>query len=125
MEAEPIRYELRDIKKDKWRTQITPNVTVLGTAVLSNTDEGTNTIEAAISYEFDKVIYYGTVEGVARGLPTEVYETAKSSPVKLPKGWGLKDTQRVTEVCISVYNSFQFIHSNAFTSRCAKNKVIY
>lgn len=106
MEAEPIRYELRDIKKDKWRTQITPNLTVLGTAILSNSDEGTNTIEAAISYEFNKVIYWGTVEGVARGLPTEVYETAKSSPVKLPKGWGLKDTQRTTEVHIQHFTKY-------------------
>lgn len=97
VESEPIRYELHDIKKDKWRTSITSNETILGTATLSNSDEGTNTIETAITYEFDKVIYWGTLEGVARGSPTEVYET-KSSPIQLPKGWGLRDIQHLTVV---------------------------
>lgn len=98
VEAEPIRYELRDIKKDKWRTQITPNETVLGSVVLSNTGEGSNIVEAAVTYKFSKVIYWGTVEGVGRGLPTEVFENAKSSPVTLVKGWGLKDITPIEEV---------------------------
>lgn len=109
VESEPIRYELRDIKKDKWRTQITPNITILGTAILSNSDEGTNTIESIITYEFDKVIYWGTVDGVGRGLPTEVYE--KTEPVKLPKGWGLKEVQHITEVWHIAQINIQ-IHNN-------------
>lgn len=98
MEAEPIRYELRDIKKDKWRTSSTLNQTFLGNAVLENTGEYSNTVETVISYQFNKIIYWGTIEGVQRGLPTEVYENSKSSPVKLKDGWGLKVSEIVTDV---------------------------
>lgn len=98
VESEPIRYELRDIKKDNLRTSTTPNETILGTAVLENTGEYSNTVETVISYKFNKIIYWGTIEGVARGLPTEVYENAKSSPIKLKDGWGLKVSEVVTEV---------------------------
>lgn len=97
IESEPIRYELRDIKKDKWRTSITPNITILGEAVLSNTGEYSNTVETVISYVFNRIIYWGTVEGVARGLPTEVFESGKPS-LKLKEGWGLKVSELATEV---------------------------
>lgn len=124
VESEPIRYELRDIKKDKWRTSITPNETILGTTVLTNTGEGSNTVETVISYKFNRVIYWGTVEGVGRGLPTQVYENAKSSPVELKEGWGLKVSELVTEVrafnlkSIQLENGFIHLQYKALFSRC-------
>lgn len=98
-ESEPVRYELRDIKKDKWRTHIVRNETVLGSATLSNDGDYSNTVETAISYIFDKVVYWGTYEGVARGLPTKVFENNKES-VDLNKGWGLKVIDKRTEVSL-------------------------
>lgn len=97
MESEPIRYELRDIKLDKWRTQTQPIKTVLGSTILANTDDSTNAVETVMTYKFERVIYWGTFEGVARGLPTEVFETNKQ-PVKLERGWGSKESFEKVEV---------------------------
>ncbi|KAJ6645451.1 Membrane-bound transcription factor site-1 protease, partial [Pseudolycoriella hygida] len=94
VEAEPIRYELRDIKTDKWRTQSFRNVTLLGKTTLTNDDKETNLVETVMSYKFDKVHYWGTLEGVARGLPTTVYETGKS-PAAI--NWGLKENVVIIE----------------------------
>lgn len=99
VEHEPIRYELRDIKKDKWRTSYGRDKRVLGTTILANSRDETNTIETVISYTYNKIIYWGTIEGVARGLPTEVYESPKLPPVNLgPTGWGFKINETKTEV---------------------------
>lgn len=95
----PARYELREIKKDKWRTTNTTNATVLGTAVLSNTAEYSNTVETVITYDFNRTIYWATVEGLMRGLPTNVYDNGATSPsYSLAKGWGFKIVEPVTEV---------------------------
>lgn len=97
MESEPIRYELREIKVDKWRTQTQPTKTLLGLTTLGNNDEATNSIETVMSYQYEKIQYWGTYEGVGRGLPTEVFETNKP-PVKLEKGWGCKESYLKTDV---------------------------
>lgn len=97
IEYEPIRYELRDIKIDKWRTHIVRNLTILGETTLSNSEDYSNSVETAIGYTYDRVLYWGTYEGVARGLPTTVFETNKP-PVQLEKGWGLKEVHRREEV---------------------------
>lgn len=102
IEYEPIRYELRDIKIDKWRTHIVRNLTILGETILSNSEEYSNSVETAIGYTYDKVLYWGTYEGVARGLPTTVYETNKA-PVQLDKGWGLKEVHKREEVRVSLF----------------------
>lgn len=101
VEHEPIRYELRDIKKDKWRTSYGRDLRVLGSTILANSNdpERSNTVETVISYTYDKINYWGTIEGVARGLPTEVYENPKLPPVNLgPTGWGFKINETKTEV---------------------------
>ncbi|KAG4078503.1 hypothetical protein HA402_009215 [Bradysia odoriphaga] len=95
VEAEPIRYELRDIKTDKWRTQVFRNATLLGSVTLANDEEISNLIETVISYKFDKIQYWGTLEGVSRGLPTKVYETGKAAA---EFNWGLKETLVKIEV---------------------------
>lgn len=97
IEYEPIRYELRDIVIDKWRTHIVRNLTILGETTLSNNEDYSNSVETAIGYTYDKVLYWGTYEGVARGLPTTVFEKNKA-PVKLEKGWGLKEVHQREEV---------------------------
>lgn len=97
VESEPIRYELREIKKDKWRTQIHQNKLVLREQQLSNDDEATNSVETVMSYQFERIQYWGTYEGVARGSPTEVFETGKPS-YKLEGGWGTKLSFNRTEV---------------------------
>lgn len=98
IESEPVRYELRDIKKDKWRTSYGRNETILGTTVLANAGDKTEKVETVISYTYEKIIYWGTVEGVSRGLPTIVYENAKSSPVNLTYGWGSRLNESITDV---------------------------
>lgn len=99
VEHEPIRYELRDIKKDKIRTSSHPDPRVLGSTVLANDVGHTNNVESVITFSYDKIIYWGTIEGVARGLPTEVYENPKLPPVNLgPTGWGFKINETKTEV---------------------------
>lgn len=99
VEHEPIRYELRDIKKDKIRLSLHPDPRVLGSRVLANGEDHSMNVESVIDYTYDKIIYWGTIEGVARGLPTEVYENPKLPPVNLgPTGWGFKINETKTEV---------------------------
>lgn len=98
IESEAIKFELHDIKKDKFRTLVAPNQTILGTVLLTNDAEYSNLVETVKSYVYDKVIYWGTCEGVARGLPTEVFENGKP-PFSV--GWGLRSVEKITEVCIN------------------------
>lgn len=103
IESEAIKFELRDIKKDKFRTTVAHNHTILGTAILTNdvtNDEYSNMVETVMSYVYDKVIYWGTCDGVARGLPTEVFESGKR-PFSV--GWGLRFDETKTEVCTNCY----------------------
>lgn len=51
-------------------------------------------IETVISYQYDIVYYWGSLESVARGLPTKVYET--DQPIEMR--WGLKEITRKVEV---------------------------
>ncbi|CAD7089199.1 unnamed protein product [Hermetia illucens] len=95
VEIEPVRYELREIKIDKWRTDIKVNQTYLGSAVLSNTDDLPRLVETVISFTYDKVQIWGVHDGVARGLPTKVYEVGQ--PVNEIR-WGLKDSDKVVDV---------------------------
>lgn len=97
IEYEPIRYELRDIVIDKWRKHIVRNVTVLGETTLSNSEDYSNSVETAIGYVYDQVLYWGTYEGVARGLPTTIYEK-NEAPVNLENGWGLREVHKREEV---------------------------
>lgn len=92
-ETEPVRYELSDIKIDNLRRQDRTNSTTLGSTVLQNSDSRTNLVESVISYEFDRVSYWGTYDGVVRGLPTTVYEKRKPQEIS----WGLSTTERVIE----------------------------
>lgn len=87
------------------------NRTVLGTAVLLNDGEYSNMVETVITYEYEKVTYWGTCEGVTRGLQTEVFENGKTA-VKF--GWGLKDVENRTEVC--------FIYTNIYLNFTIYNK---
>lgn len=94
-EAEPTRYEIRDIIKSKLRTQINRNRTELGSAILFNDGEHTNLVETVISYTYDRVQYWGTLQGVSRGLPTKVYEQGK--PV-VEINWGLTEKSKEENV---------------------------
>lgn len=101
VEAEPIRYELRDIKTDKLRTQTFRNTTLLGSTTLANDEEISNLIETVISYKFEKVQYWGTLEGVSRGMPTKVYETGKA-PAEF--NWGVKESVTKIDVSMKYHN---------------------
>lgn len=93
-----MRYELRQIKIDKWRRKVESNVTKLGTAFLQNRNqEGTNMVETVVSYEFKKEEYWGKIDGVAIALPTDVYE----GPYPTAISWGIKHSQTVVEVSIA------------------------
>lgn len=77
------------------RTQIFRNATLLGTATLYNYAEIPNSVSTVIEYKFDKIQYWGTLEGVSRGLPTKVFETGKQ-PAEF--NWGLKENLVKVEV---------------------------
>lgn len=94
-ESEPTRYELRDIKIDKWRSQINRNSSILGSKTLSNNEDVSSLLDTVISYQYDIVYYWGQMEGVAKGLPTEVFEKGKL-PAEFK--WGLKETIKRVEV---------------------------
>lgn len=95
MEIEPIRYELKKIKINKWKKNINRNLTHLGSAILANNEPSTQNIETAMVYEFNKKIYYGTVEGMSKGLPTKVHEPSK---VVTDINWGIMKSEVITEV---------------------------
>ncbi|EDW74061.2 uncharacterized protein Dwil_GK21574 [Drosophila willistoni] len=92
IETEPFRYELRDIKLDRIRTDIRENLTELTTAKLENLGDKYSTVETVMSYSFDYLQYWGSHEGVARGLPTKIYEKDVSQPADI--NWALKHGQK-------------------------------
>lgn len=62
-----------------------------------NDGEYNNIVETVIPYSYNKTQYWGTCDGCARGLPTDVYENNKA-PIQLNKGWGLSETVERYEV---------------------------
>ncbi|XP_016947339.1 protein unzipped [Drosophila biarmipes] len=95
VETEPFRYELRDIKLDRLRTETTENLTDLVSRTLENLEDKYSTVETILSYSFDYNQYWGSHEGVARGLPTKIFE--KDVPVPAEIYWALKHTERKSE----------------------------
>ncbi|ALC42815.1 uzip [Drosophila busckii] len=95
IETEPVRYELRDIKLDRLRTLIRDNLTELATGQLENLGDTYNTMEKVMSYSFDQLQYWGSHEGVARGLPTKIYEKDASTPSEI--NWALKRGEKRPE----------------------------
>ena len=60
--------------------------------VLANTGDKYSVVETALTYGFDHVQYWGSHEGVARGLPTTVYENDNSKPAEI--NWALKKSEK-------------------------------
>ncbi|XP_037949224.1 protein unzipped [Teleopsis dalmanni] len=92
VETEPFRYELRDIKLDKIRLDMTDNITDLASSVLVNNGDKYSLVETAMSYQFDHVQNWGLHEGVARGLPTKIFEKDVNVPAEI--NWGLKHIEK-------------------------------
>uniref|UniRef100_A0A1I8NMY9 Protein unzipped n=1 Tax=Stomoxys calcitrans TaxID=35570 RepID=A0A1I8NMY9_STOCA len=95
VETEPFRYELKDIQLKNLQLEITDNVTELASGILANRDDKYILVETVLSYNYDYVQYWGSHEGVARGLPTKVFEKDSSSPAEI--NWGLKYTEKRLE----------------------------
>ncbi|XP_054736831.1 protein unzipped [Anastrepha obliqua] len=95
VETEPFRYELRDIKLDSIRLDMRENITDLASSVLANRGDMYILVESVMTYEFDHVQYWGSHEGVARGLPTKVYEKDAVVPAEIK--WGLKYVEKRSE----------------------------
>ncbi|KAH8257643.1 hypothetical protein KR038_004246 [Drosophila bunnanda] len=95
VETEPFRYELRDIKLDRLRTERRENLTELATRRLENLGDKYSTVETVLSYSFDYKQNWGNHEGVARGLPTKIFE--KDVPVPAEINWGLKHGEKRSE----------------------------
>lgn len=93
---------------------MTRNRTELGSAHLVNDADAKNQVESVITYAYDRVLYWGTLEGVSRGIPTDVYETGK--PV-LKISWGLKETTAKTDVS-GVVRTFRC--PMVFVVKCAR-----
>ena len=55
VETEPVKYELRQIRYDSFRTKVKRNKTLLGQTVLLNEDNKENNVEAVITYMFGKI----------------------------------------------------------------------
>ncbi|XP_065368242.1 protein unzipped [Calliphora vicina] len=92
VETEPFRYELKDIKLDQIRLDIRENITELAFGVLANNGDKYSVVETALTYGFDHVQYWGSHEGVARGLPTKVFENDASKPAEI--NWALKHSEK-------------------------------
>lgn len=90
---------MRDIIVSKIKQQVFKNRTKLGETKLTNNGEYSNMVEAVIAYNYDKALYWGTYEGVQRGLPTTIFEKNKP-PVDLANGWGLKEVSKQVEVIL-------------------------
>ncbi|EDV98473.1 GH22655 [Drosophila grimshawi] len=88
VETEPIRYELRGIKLDSLRTSLTENITELANGILENRGDTYDTMEKVMSYSFDTIQYWGSHEGVAKGLQTKVFEKNVETPTEIH--WALK-----------------------------------
>ncbi|XP_023163132.1 protein unzipped [Drosophila hydei] len=88
VETEPFSYELRDIKLDRLRTSLRENMTELASSILENRGDTYATMEKIISYSFDYLQYWGSHEGVAKGLPTKIYEKNLATPAEI--NWALK-----------------------------------
>ncbi|XP_039481558.1 protein unzipped [Drosophila santomea] len=95
VETEPFRYELRDIKLDRLRTDIQENMTELVTRRLENLEDKYSTVETILSYTFNYNQYWGSHEGVARGLPTKIFEKDEAVPAEI--NWALKHTEKRSE----------------------------
>ena len=52
VESDPVNYELRQIRFDKFRTQVKRNKTLLGQTILMNQDDKENNVETVITYIF-------------------------------------------------------------------------
>ncbi|XP_067627487.1 protein unzipped [Eurosta solidaginis] len=95
VETEPFRYELKDIKLDTIRLDMRENITDLASSVLANRGDMYFLVESVMTYEFDQVQYWGSHEGVARGLPTKIYEKDTIVPTEIK--WGLKYVDKRSE----------------------------
>ncbi|KAH8283466.1 hypothetical protein KR018_002993 [Drosophila ironensis] len=95
VETEPFRYELRDIKLDRIRTDMRENLTELATRKLENLGDKYSVVETVLSYSFDYTQYWGSHDGVARGLLTKIYEKDVAIPAEI--NWALKHTEVRTE----------------------------
>uniref|UniRef100_A0A0A1XP79 Protein unzipped n=1 Tax=Zeugodacus cucurbitae TaxID=28588 RepID=A0A0A1XP79_ZEUCU len=95
VETEPFRYELKDIKLSNIRLEMRENITDLASSVLANRGDMYILVESVMTYEFDYIQYWGSHEGVARGLPTKVYEKDAKVPVEVK--WGLKYVEKRSE----------------------------
>ncbi|XP_017148771.1 protein unzipped [Drosophila miranda] len=92
IETEPFRYELRDIKLDRIRTDLRQNLTELATGKLENLGDKYSTVETVMTYSFDYIQYWGSHDGVARGLPTKIFEKDIIIPAEI--NWALKTSEK-------------------------------
>lgn len=92
-EIQPTRYELRHIRKS--RTQLMRNKTFLGFAQLQNDGDAASQIESVIAFEYVKETYWGTLEGVSRGMPIRVHESGRPA-VQIV--WGIPEVLNKTDV---------------------------
>lgn len=95
VEIEPVQYELRNIRLNKLRTDIRKNTTILGSTILSNTEDMTNQAETVITYDYTKLTYYGKHPGVGNGVPTKVIDPRTQQAVDI--FWGVDLTERKFE----------------------------
>lgn len=52
-------------------------------------------VETVLTYEYDYMQYWGSHDGVARGLPTKVFEKDSSNPTEI--NWGLRYNKKRSE----------------------------
>lgn len=92
-EIEPEYYEIRKITPNRFRGQIARNLTLLGESILSNPETEPTEVDTIISYIYDKEYYYGTYEGMVRGLNATVFENSGNFSIS----WGFKESIKTVE----------------------------
>lgn len=100
-------YELRSVKKS--RSFADRRKTFLGFAQLQNDGAQAAQIDSAVGFEYVKETNWGSVEGVSRGLPVQVFEGSRP-PVQL--AWAVAKVENKTEVSVGNYLQKEGLASN-------------
>ncbi|KAJ8918184.1 hypothetical protein NQ315_014050 [Exocentrus adspersus] len=69
VETEPITYEVKSIKFDRFRGRHPKSFKELGQAILKNEEKGLQHVASVISYKYEYSVFWGKGHGLLTGLP--------------------------------------------------------
>lgn len=72
VETEPVRYEFKSIKLERFRGRYPRTRKILGEAILKNEEDGLQHVASVISYKYNYSLFWGKGHGLLTGLPFSV-----------------------------------------------------